>query len=739
MQDIRQLALHDVVELRPPSFFSHMLPEPNRDAPLFLSAKGHEVTVTYNLPENVTLGDKGWCALLLKDDPSVRVTWCYYKDTAGGGQDTNTPSSGTFTWTLPPGKGGNFIARLYQYRDTGSEMADSNSVCVGHSFTGQVCVAHKRVLVTWSGALTASQLDIQVYNANLYLLEPVPHKPGEFIIPDKSPPGIFHARICVKPSPYPSTTIYFPVGHSTTYNKTFIDNRALQVLLNSQEWHTRDFCREALTIMKMVGDTLSLEPFPVSWLAASMSNHYIFPIAFAQIRSLSAKQLAQYAPQLLHSVRGFHPPGSFTSMNSSSHVWVSYLTAMAAAHFLDFGTYYYWALKSEITHLQAHLKNDKTPALATWHLRSFEAVFQDLTSSLSKADQEIVKRQEHLIFLLDSILNEFADAKASNVPDIIAKLRQAEQYELFPPTHLPLNPDIVVSGIVLEDLKAYLTKTRPIFVNFRVYHPQSPLPPPSSSAHPSSVTPSEPISHYPVIYKRGDDMRQDQFIINLIKVMDKQLKSLPEPLDLGLSPYSVISTGYNCGMIETVVGDAMYDLLRKSASHPVFESTATVELNNYVLSCAGYLAVTYILGIGDRHTSNIMVAKDGKLFHIDFGYVLGNDPKLAAPAVKLSRGMLQPILAGNRMDMLMALAENAYLKLRQSSSLLLSLVALMLDANISHVNREGLDLMLGRLHLEMTETEAWKKFEADINASKTSLLGQVYDVMHTVEEKWRVL
>lgn len=72
-------------------------------------------------------------------------------------------------------------------------------------------------------------------------------------------------------------------------------------------------------------------------------------------------------------------------------------------------------------------------------------------------------------------------------------------------------------------------------------------------------------------------------------------------------------------------------------------------VNNYVRSCAGYSMISYVLGIGDRHMHNLLLQENGRMFHIDFGYILGRDPKPMPPLMKLTTEMVNAMGGQNRL------------------------------------------------------------------------------------------
>ena len=80
----------------------------------------------------------------------------------------------------------------------------------------------------------------------------------------------------------------------------------------------------------------------------------------------------------------------------------------------------------------------------------------------------------------------------------------------------------------------------------------------------------------------------------------------------------------------------------------------------FLQSCAAYCVISYLLGIGDRNLHNLLLRPDGSLFHIDFGFVLGQDPKpLEKPQMRITPEMLAALGGSESM---------AYKRFRELSS-----------------------------------------------------------------------
>lgn len=108
-------------------------------------------------------------------------------------------------------------------------------------------------------------------------------------------------------------------------------------------------------------------------------------------------------------------------------------------------------------------------------------------------------------------------------------------------------------------------------------------------------------------------------------------------------------------------------------------------LNTFIKSCAGMSMCTYVLCVGDRHLDNILLRKTGQLVHIDFGYVLGHDPRSWAVApIRLTKDMVDTM--GGRgspgFGKFISHCCQAYKVLRENSALILNLLYLMKDSQI---------------------------------------------------------
>ena len=215
--------------------------------------------------------------------------------------------------------------------------------------------------------------------------------------------------------------------------------------------------------------------------------------------------------------------------------------------------------------------------------------------------------------------------KVTPSSDRLIKLR-SELAKITFPSHpdgfiLPIDYGIRVKGLIIDKCRYMDSKKLPLWLVFENADAGAP-----------------PVY---VIFKVGDDLRQDILTLQMISLMYEQIKMGPMEVDLLMKPYAVVATGDEIGMLEVVMNaDTVANIQREcggfrgafkedpmilwlTKSKPQDLSIDIVR-ETFMLSCAGYCVVTYILGIGDRHNDNIMVTRTGNFFHIDFGHFLGN-------------------------------------------------------------------------------------------------------------------
>lgn len=273
-----------------------------------------------------------------------------------------------------------------------------------------------------------------------------------------------------------------------------------------------------------------------------------------------------------------------------------------------------------------------------------------------------------------------------------------------------------------------------------------------------------------IMVKEGDDLRQDQLVLQLIILMDSILKKYG--LDLQLTPYQVIALSTNDGIIEFVPDGQNISAILKDHNNDIqqfFRSIAPYTpkpsagdgasgagsepasssgygphnsygirpevLENFIRSSAGYCVITYILGIGDRHLDNLMVTKEGRLFHIDFGFILGKDPKPFPPPMRICKEMVEG-MGGNTSkgyESFKSKCCQAFKILRRHGKLIINLLYLMTDSGIKDLSGDpqfSIMKVEQKFQEMMDDEQAEKHFLSLIEESVSALFPVVMERFH---------
>lgn len=159
----------------------------------------------------------------------------------------------------------------------------------------------------------------------------------------------------------------------------------------------------------------------------------------------------------------------------------------------------------------------------------------------------------------------------------------------FSPIPLPLDASIKICGIDADKSTIFKSNLFPLRLHLKTLTDDG-------------QTASEEDA-FSVIFKNGDDLRQDQLVIQLFTLMDRLLRN--ENLDLRLMPYRVLATTPIDGMVQfvpsstigSIVSEYGGSLLAYLRQHnPDEGSVGTYGVAPDVLD-------TYIRSCGKRHPS----------------------------------------------------------------------------------------------------------------------------------------
>eukprot|EP00898_Chlorokybus_atmophyticus_P004964 jgi/Chlat1/5469/Chrsp36S05427 len=344
-----------------------------------------------------------------------------------------------------------------------------------------------------------------------------------------------------------------------------------------------------------------------------------------------------------------------------------------------------------------------------------------------------IQRQGELVSNLAATVRDLKALRSQKKTERLRAMlsREGAFADLHQGVPLPISPRVTIGGISAADSFVFKSVMSPLLLAFRSQHQGA-----------SSGMDASTGGVHKVIFKKGDDLRQDQLVIQLLSLMDRLLKR--ENLDLKMTPYRVLATGPDEGMVEFVPSMTLARILAEYKSITRFFAAHShgVEdpLGTFVRSCAGYCVITYVLGVGDRHLDNLMVTTDGRLFHIDFAYILGADPKPFPPPMKLCKEMVEAMGGADSAyyAKFKSLCCEAFNILRKSANLILNLVRLTAGSTTAARDPETSALkLLEKFRLDLDDEAAVQYMQSLINDSVSALFPQMVETIHRWAQYWR--
>ncbi|XP_066919468.1 phosphatidylinositol 4-phosphate 3-kinase C2 domain-containing subunit alpha-like [Clytia hemisphaerica] len=451
----------------------------------------------------------------------------------------------------------------------------------------------------------------------------------------------------------------------------------------------------------------------IEFLQADFPDKTVRETAVLWLSSITDYDLVDYLPELVQAIKyeAYHDSALAQFVIKRS------LSSPSVAHFL------FWHLKYYTGDLQFSQR--------------FQIVLSGLLSACGRRMRAQLQQQDNLMVELAQVSLKVKACKEPTRQLLLVKeLHKVNESNVEFPVRSPIDPSLKLGEILPESSSYFSSHTVPLKICMRNVDRRG--------------------RDINFIFKIGDDLRKDLVTLLMFRVMNKLW--LNEGLDLKMMLYNVLPTGPLSGLIEIIPNAATFreihiqhgltgsfkddSLILWLQRFNTTEQDYHRAIDNFTYSAAGYCVATYLLGIGDRHNDNIMLTKNGHLFHIDFSKFMGDVQKFGAISRDRVPFVLTPDMAyvinngitpTQNFQKFIEYCCQAFNIIRRNKHVILNLLGLMVYSGIPYLSeKEDLLFVRKNLQLDLTDEEATMYFTRLIESSLSSRSTQLNFFIHNI-------
>ena len=493
-------------------------------------------------------------------------------------------------------------------------------------------------------------------------------------------------------------------------------NSLIPKLFLSSDSNNPNTNKEYQKIIKLITNLTIVQA--IELLSGKYVNEIVRSFAVSILRKAPISDIKIYLLQLVQALK---------YEKNIDNSLARFLLQQAIAHPITIGHEFFW-------HLRAEMHNQEVQ-------KKFGLYLEVFVNKITLPLYKIFKDEDLMLKTLVGYAEKVINNPVKEERDKIFKQDLASLNELYKQKKkeisLPLNFKYRIKGLIVEKCRIMKSKKKPLWLTFENADPQG-----------------DPIV---CMLKCGDDLRMDMVTLQLFQSM--QTLWFENGLQVKMALYKVLCTGNMQGMLEMVTnsntladihvqeGGAIKQLFSIAAVSNWIEKNCksvspTEAKENFLMSNVAYCLATFVLGIGDRHNDNIMMKKNGELFHIDFGHFLGHFKykmgikRERAPFVFTRQ--FQYVLGGDDSELFKKFKEKlqlGYYILRKNKDVLVTLLRMLLCTGIPELNEKSLKFLETSLALKKTDKEASDFLEKKLYESMDSVSTKLNFAIHIVANK----